>query len=279
MKTLGYYNGTFDEIENMSVPMGDRACYFGDGIYDATYAGNYHIYCLDAHMDRFYNSAKLMGIPVPCTPEELRALLQDLVEKLDCGDQFVYWQLTRGTAVRNHAYPDCPANLWVMLRPVPIRDTYATMDLITMEDTRFFHCNVKTLNLLPNVLAAEQVKIAGCEEAIFHRGETVTECSHSNVHILKDGVLKTHPTDCHILPGIARANLIACAKHFGVAVDETPFTLDELWTADEVIVSSSGTFCIPAAHIDGKKVGGKAPALLKQFQDYLHADWVAKTAN
>ncbi|MFI3312647.1 MAG: aminotransferase class IV [Eubacteriales bacterium] len=277
MKTLGYYNGKFDEIENMSVPMNDRACYFGDGVYDATYAGNYTIYCLDAHINRFYNSAALMGMTVPCDKGELKTLLCNLVKKLDCGDQFVYWQITRGSAIRNHAYPDCPANLWVMLRPVPIRDTYQTMDLITVEDTRFFHCNVKTLNLLPNVLAAEKVKIAGCEEAIFHRGDVVTECSHSNIHILKDGALKTHPTDCHILPGIARANLIACAKELGIPVDETPFTVAELFTADEVIVSSSGTFCIPAAHIDTKKVGGKAPVLLKKIQDYLQADWVKHT--
>lgn len=278
MKTLGYYNGTVGELEDIQVPMLDRVCYFGDGVYDATYAHNHIIYCLDAHVERFYNSARLLGFEFAMKPEELKVLLNELVQKVDSGDQFVYWQITRGTAIRDHKFPqDTPVNLWVMLRHAPVADTYATMDLITVEDTRFYHCNCKTLNLLPNVLAAQKVSLAGCDEAVFHRGETVTECSHSNLHILQNGVLKTHPTDCHILPGIARKNLIVSAQKLGIPVDETPFTLAEMWAADEVIVSSSGTFCMQVATIDGKPVGGGAPQLLRQLQDDLVADFQAKT--
>ncbi len=278
MKTLGYYNGTIGELEDIHVPMLDRVCYFGDGVYDATYAHNHIIYCLDEHVARFYNSAKLLGFEFAMKPEELKELLKKLVEKVDSGDQFVYWQITRGTAIRNHKFPEnTPVNLWVMLRESAVADTYGTMDLITVEDTRFLHCNCKTLNLLPNVLAAQKVHEAGCDEAIFHRGEVVTECSHSNLHILKDGVLKTHPTDCHILPGIARKNLICSAKKFAIPVDETAFTLAEMWDADEVIVSSSGTFCMQVATIDGKPVGGKAPHILRQLQDDLVADFAEKT--
>ena len=86
MKNLGYYNGKFDELENMSIPMGDRVCFFGDGVYDATYSRNYNIFSLDEHVDRFYNSAKLLEIELPYTKEQMKDLLNEMVKKMDAGD-------------------------------------------------------------------------------------------------------------------------------------------------------------------------------------------------
>ena len=277
-KTLGYYNGKFDELENMSVPMLDRACYFGDGVYDATYSANHKIYMADEHLDRFFNSAGLVGIKIPYTKAELKELLAEMVKKVESGEQFVYWQVTRGTALRNHAYPDTPANLWIMLKPANIQDTYQKVKLITLEDTRFFHCNIKTLNLLPSVMYAQKTKEAGCFESVLHRHGRVTECAHSNVHIIRNGVFVTAPTDHLILPGIARYNLIRFSKKLGIPVDETEYTVDDLMKADEVIVSSSGSFCLAASEVDGKPVGGKAPEILKTLQDALVADFKAATA-
>lgn len=140
MENLGYYNGKFGPLEEMQVPMLDRVCFFGDGCYDATYSRNHVIYALDEHLDRFYNSAALLGIRLTQTKAEMGALLTEMVEKVDCGEQFVYWQVTRGTAMRNHAYPDpdkVPANLWIVLTPCSVQDTYKKINLITTEDTRF----------------------------------------------------------------------------------------------------------------------------------------------
>ena len=279
MKNLGYYNGTYDELEKMTVPMLDRVCYFGDGVYDATYSRNHVIYDLDAHVDRFYNSAALLEIVIPHTKEEFKAILCDMVKKVDDGSQFVYMQVTRGTGLRNHAFEDGEeGNVWIMLKPQEVKDTYQKIKLITLEDKRFLYCNIKTLNLIPSVLYAKQTARAGCDEAVLHRGERVTECAHSNVSILKDGVFQTAPTDEYILPGIARANLITMCHKFGIPVKEEPFTVSEMMEADEVIVSSSGSFCLAAEEIDGKPVGGKAPKLLKQLQDALVEDFLTKTA-
>lgn len=279
MKTLGYYNGKFDELKKMTVPMLDRVCYFGDGIYDATYSRNHIIYALDEHIDRFYNSAALLDIHIPHTKEEMKAILCEMVKKVDDGSQFVYIQATRGTGIRNHVYDkNEKANIWIMLRPANVKNTYEKIKLITLEDKRFLYCNIKTLNLIPSVLYANQTEEAGCGEAVLHRGERVTECAHSNVSILKDGVFKTAPTDEYILPGIARAHLIEMCRRFGIPVDETPFTVSEMMAADEVIVSSSGSFCLAASEIDGKPVGGKAPELLKKLQDALVEDFLTKTA-
>ncbi len=279
MENLGYYNGRFGPINEMSIPMNDRVCWFGDGVYDATYSRNYIIYNLNEHLDRFFSSAAQLRIVIPHSKEKLGELLSEMVKKLDSGEQFVYWQVTRGTAMRNHAFPDtaAPGNMWIMLRPVNVKDTYKKIKLITYPDTRFLHCNIKTLNLIPSVMAAQAAAEAGCDEAVFHRNGRVTECAHSNVHILKNGVFRTAPTDNLILPGIARANLIKFCRQLGIPVDETAFTLSDLMEADEVIVSSSGSFCVPAGEIDGKAVGGKAPKLLKLLQDTAVRDFMEKT--
>ncbi|MCR3760169.1 D-amino acid aminotransferase [Clostridium felsineum] len=279
MKNLGYYNGEYDLVENMKVPMNDRVCYFGDGVYDATYSKNHKIFALDEHIDRFYNSAGLLRIKIPYTKDELKELLKEMVKKVDDDEQFVYWQVTRGTGMRNHAFPseDVKANLWIILKPLKIKDMSKKLKLITLEDTRFLHCNIKTLNLLPSVIAAQKTEEAGCQEAVFHRGDRVTECAHSNVSIIKDGILKTAPTDNLILPGIARAHLIKMCKRFEIPVNETAFTLKELMEADEVIVTSSGQFCMATSEIDGKPVGGKAPEIIKKLQEGLLNEFLEET--
>ncbi|MBQ1967502.1 MAG: aminotransferase class IV [Clostridia bacterium] len=278
MKNLGYYNGNYGEIEEMSIPMNDRVCYFGDGVYDATYSRNYKIFALDEHIDRIYNSASLLNINITETKDEMKAILQEMVDKMDSGENFVYWQVTRGTAKRNHAFPENEkTNLWITISPKDIVDTYKKIKLITMEDTRFFHCNIKTLNLIPSVMASEKAKQSGCDETVFHRGERVTECAHSNVHIIKDGAFVTAPTDNLILPGIARAHLIKACKKLGIPVSEVPYTVDELMNADEIIVSSSGSLCLAAEEIDGKRVGGKAPELLKKLQDEVLREFIEET--
>ena len=278
LKNLGYYNVNYGEIEEMSIPMNDRVCYFGDGVYDATYSRNYKIFALDEHIDRIYNSASLLNINITETKDEMKAILQEMVNKMDSGENFVYWQVTRGTAKRNHAFPENEkTNLWITISPKDIVDTYKKIKLITMEDTRFFHCNIKTLNLIPSVMASEKAKQAGCDETVFHRGERVTECAHSNVHIIKDGAFVTAPTDNLILPGIARAHLIKACKKLGIPVSEVPYTVDELMNADEIIVSSSGSLCLAAEEIDGKRVGGKAPELLKKLQDEVLREFIEET--
>lgn len=278
MENLGYYNGKFGPLEEMQVPMLDRACYFGDGVYDATCAHNHVIYSLEEHIDRFYNSARLLEIRIPYTKEEMSAILKDMVSKVDSGDQFVYWQATRGTAIRNHQYgnKNFDANIWIMLTPTEKANTYVKVKLITEKDTRFYHCNIKTLNLIPSVMAAEKARQAGVDETVFYRdGGRVTECAHSNISIIKNGVFRTAPLDCLILPGIARKHLIQMCGKLGIPVDETPFHLDDLMDADEVIVSSSSNFCLQATEIDGKSVGGKAPELLAALQKALVEDFEA----
>lgn len=278
MKELGYYNGRIGELSEMMIPMSDRVCWFGDGVYEAHLCRNYHIFTLDEHVDRLFSSASLLEIEIPVTKQELKDLLNELVQKMDSGDLVVYYQVTRGSGKRNHAFPEGKANLWVTLTPKTFVPSKAPVSLITDEDTRFLHCNIKTLNLIPAVMANEKAKRAGAYECVLYRpGNRVTECSHSNVHIIKDGVFYTAPTDHLILPGIARAHLIKVCKKLGIPVSEIPFTVDELRNADEIITSSSTNPCVRACRVDGREAGMKRQDLFDGLYQEIMDEYFEST--
>ncbi len=269
MKNIAYYNGKTGPIEEMQVPMNDRACFFGDGVYDATCVVNHVPMAIDDHIERIYRSAKLIDIDIPMEKAEMKALLQGLVDQVEGDVLFLYWQVTRGVGMRGHAYKNAgdKPSVWVYVRPSQMRDPYGVYKCITMEDTRFLHCNIKTINLLPAVIANQRAEEAGCDETIFHRGERVTECSHSNVHIIKDGVLKTAPCDNLILPGITRAHILKICQAQGIPVMEEPFTLEEMMAADEVFFSSSSALTSRVCEIDGKPVGMKDEKTFAAIRD------------
>ena len=268
MKNIAYYNGKTAPIEEMMVPMNDRACYFGDGVYDATCVVNHVPMAFDDHIDRIYRSAKLIDIEIPMEKAEMKALLQGLVDQVEGDVLFLYWQVTRGVGMRGHAYRFAGGtpSLWVWVKPDMLDPMDRSYKAITMEDTRYFHCDIKTINLLPAVIYTQRAEEAGCDETILHRGDRVTECAHSNVHILKDGALKTAPCDNLILPGITRAHRIAQCREMGIPVIEEPFTVQEMMEADEVFFTSASALCCRIEEIDGQKVGGRAPELIARIQ-------------
>ncbi|MDE5549151.1 MAG: aminotransferase class IV [Clostridia bacterium] len=278
MKYLGYYNGEYGELESMKIPMCDRVCFFGDGVYDATYSRKYNIFALDEHINRFFNSAKALDINLDFDKNYLANLLKDLVKKCDDGNLFVYWQATRGTQIRNHAYGEnIKANLWVVLKPCDIVDMSKKINVVTQKDTRFLHCNIKTLNLIPTVMASKRATREGVYETVFHRDGRVTECAHSNVHILKDGRLITPPADNLILAGVARAHLMAMCEQLKIGVEIRPFSVWEMMNADEIIVTSAGSLCLQVGEIDGVKVGGGAEDLIKKLQSALLDEFITAT--
>lgn len=270
MEDVGFYNGEYGRIMDLKCSIMDRGMYFGDGCYDATYVCNNVILFLEDHLNRFYNSCRLLEIPFQYSREELTEILYNIVEKYDFSEGMIYWQTTRGTDFRNHVFPDfeqVKPNLMAYIRPFEMRPIDKTYKVITLEDTRFLHCNIKTLNLIPSVIANQRAREAGCDEAIFHRGDIVTECAHSNVMIIDKGVLKIHPYDNLILPGIASIHLMNLARANGIPTAEEEFTLDTLMNAEEVLITSSGSLGNRVVSVDGKPVGGKNPELLKKLQD------------
>ncbi len=267
MKAIAYYDGKIGSPDDLTVPFNDRSHFFGDGVYDASMGANNKVMFADEHLDRFYASAASMHIPLALKKEELNDLLHSLLKKVDGATQFVYWQVTRGFSdIRNHLYEDIPGKLWILISEEALDDPKNPLSLITLEDKRYEYCNIKTINLLPAVLYANIAKDNKCDEVVLHRGDIVTECSHSNVSILKGGVLYSHPNDEHILRGITKTHLVQAAYREGIQVIEKPFTVDDLlYQSDEVIVTSSSHLCMHARTINGISVGGKDQESLERL--------------
>ena len=225
---------------------------------------------------------------------EMASLIRDLVNRVDDPEQQVYFQITRGTQPRNHTYPeDMVGNFWVVLKPMAIKDIGMEVKAILREDIRFHQCHIKTLNLLPAVMYSQDAARAGVYEAILYRtpGQSgcggnfcggmptrVTECAHSNVHIINQkGEFQTAPLDHLILPGIARAHLITACHALGIPVNETPFTVDEMLNAKEVLISSSSAPGLRCVEIDGKPVGRQASEVVSALQKWVKDEIFAAT--
>lgn len=270
MGNIAYYNGTFGQAEELTVPFLDRAIFFGDGCYDAAFVMNGKPLDFDWHLDRFFNSCRLMRIDFPHTRDELSAILLEAVARSGADTALLYWQTSRGVAARNHCFPgpDVKPTLLITVNEKTMPDVYTPVPMITVTDTRHHHCNIKTLNLFPNVMANQAAHEAGAYEAIFIRPDgRVTEGSHCNAHILKNGEIITHPDGDWILPGITKKALFEVAETVGVAVQQRSFTAEELFAADEVFVTGSSTFIKRASSLDGKPCAMADEATYKKLAD------------
>lgn len=268
MQEIVYYDGKSGLSSDIFVPFDDRSHFFGDGVYDATIAYKGQVYLLEEHLDRFYSSAAALDIKIPMSKEDLGHLLTQMAGEVDGNTHFVYWQVSRGIAWRNHNYEDdLKGKIMAFVRPledIP-HELPAPVSCITVRDNRFELCNIKTLNLIPSVMAYRKACKQDCFEAILHRDGVVTECAHSNISILKDGIFISHPNDEFILRGIGKTHLINACYRESVPVLEKTFTVDEMMQADEVIITSSSDFCQSVGSIDGVRVGGRDPLTLRKI--------------
>ncbi len=274
MQTLGYYNGEIGELADMKVPMLDRACYFGDGLYEVVYTRKWIPYALDEHIDRFFKGCARLGIVPDFTKEKLADIVCSLARKVDNPYQQIYWQISRGTGLRQHiACGNYFPNLWVMIRPQRPRTISDTYKLVSHEDCRHSLCDVKTLNLLPNILASTYANERGADECILVRDGVVKECAHSGICYLKGGKLVLPVFGNACLRGVAMDKVRAVATGIGLEVCEEDFGLSCLHNADEVLVCSSGAQCMRVVSIDGMRVGGKGGEIVEHIQRKIVEDF------
>lgn len=268
MKRIAYFNGSIGNYDEMMIPFSDRSVFYGDAIYDAVLVLDRKPFALGLHLDRLYKSCAMTDIRFTMPREELIREIQRLLAVSDMGSTMLYLQVTRGAAPRKHEYPeDMKPNLLMFTSPVAVPPRDKRASLVSVEDLRFRFCNIKTTNLLPNVFAAQKAKNAGATEALFHRGERVTEAAHSSILMIKNGTVVMPPLDELILPGITRAILKQTCEENAIPVEERIFTVEELLAADEVILCSTTKNVIFVYEIDGKPVGDKAPELRRHIQD------------
>ena len=274
---LVYLNGAMTPIADAKVSVLDRGFIFGDGIYEVIPIYGRRLFRPTHHMARLFRSLASISIPNPHTEAEWMALIDQVVASHPADDQMVYLQITRGVAKRGHAFPaDITPTVFIMTNPIPLPSTAvraAGVACVTMEDKRWLRCEIKSISLLGNVLAAQNAVDNDATESIQFRDGFLTEASSSNVWIVKDGVLLGPPKDNLILEGI-RYGLIEelCAAH-GIPMQVRRITRAEVFAADEVLLSSATKEVLPVATLDGQPIGnGKpGPIYAKLYEAYQAA--------
>lgn len=282
---IAYLNGTFLPKDEAKVSIEDRGYQFADGIYEVILLRNGKLAFLPMHLDRLWRSAKGLELTLPFTRPELEAIMAELLEKNGMRDGALYMQVTRGVFPRNHSFPPAETKSSVVIYlkpPYAGGEIGAPSAVITHEDNRWLDPWIKSVSLLPNIMAREAAVRRGAREAVLVRDGIVTECSSSNFFIVKDGTLITHPATRLILNGITRQVILRCASATGVPVQEREFTVAEAFTADEAFFSATSAFLTPAVSIDGKAIGDGKPGpvtqkLLAAFMDVLKEN-VGETA-
>ena len=268
MERIAYFNGKIGNYDEMTIPFSDRSVFYGDAIYDAVLVLDQKPFALELHLDRLYKSCAMTDITFEMPRQTLKEEIARLLTLAPMGSTMLYLQVTRGAAPRKHEYSeDIKANLLMFVSAVTVSPRNKRASLVSVEDLRFQYCNIKTTNLMPNVFAAQKAKKAGATEALFHRGERVTEAAHSSILMIKNGTVVMPPLDELILPGITRAILKQTCEENAIPVEERIFTVEELLAADEVILCSTTKNVIYVFEIDGKPVGDKAPELRCRIQE------------
>jgi D-alanine transaminase len=221
----------------------DRGFQFADGVYEVIRLYNGRAFAMDAHLERLEKSAAGIELPVPMDRTALKAEIERLVSKSGVREGMVYLQLTRGVAQRNHLFPGkAKPTLLFYARPLPPVQQPGEGEgakLIAVTDDRWHRCWIKSIALLPNVLAKNKAVAAGADEAVFIEGGVVTECSASNIFAVIGGKLVTHPVGSKVLPGITRAILIDCAGSLGIEADERGFSEEVAVRASELFITST----------------------------------------
>jgi D-alanine transaminase len=283
MSRVAYVNGQYVPHQRAHVHIEDRGYQFADGVYEVIAVRNGRFVDGEWHMERLMRSLNELSLPAPMSPAALTVVLHETVRRNHIRDGSVYLQITRGVARRDHAFPTKaprPAVVVTAKRgsgPSPaVVETGVTV--VSVPDIRWDRCDIKSVALLPNVMAKQAAKSADAYEAwqVDEKGY-VTEGSSANAWIIdKDGTIVTRPAENAILNGITRRRLLELARDAGFAVEERPFTLDEAKSAREAFITSTSAFVLPVVKIDDTVIGNGRPGSRSSELRELYESFVAK---
>lgn len=261
-----YLNGAFVPPESARISPLDRGFLFADGVYEVIPSYGGRLFLLDAHLERLQQSLQAIRLADPGPVGGWEPTLYRLLEMNPGGDRSVYLQVTRGAAPRDHVFPaDGAPTVFAMVNPIaPLKPGLGEHGIaaITMPDQRWTRCDIKSVALLPNVLARQQAVEQGAVEAVLLRDGMLTEGAASNVFAVRDGEVVTPPLGNSILPGITRQFVIDMLLAHGQACREAPVTEDALRSADEIWLTSSTKELLPVTRLDGRPVGEGRPGPL-----------------
>ena len=274
---LVYLNGAMTPLSEAKIPVLDRGFIFGDGVYEVIPIYGRKMFRSEQHMARLFRSLAAIGIPNPHSKEQWLALIGQVAAAYPDADQLAYLQVTRGVAKRGHAFPkDITPTVFIMTSPLVLASDAVRakgVACVSMEDQRWLHCEIKSISLLGNVLAAQNAAENDAVESIQFRNGFLTEASASNVWIVKDGKLMGPPKDNLILEGIRYGLLEELCESGSIPIEARRITRDEVFAADEVLLSSATKEVLPVVTIDGKTIGNGRPGPVYQqlYQAYQAA--------
>lgn len=263
MKVL--WNEEIVDESEVKIDIEDRGYQFGDGIYEVIRIYDGYMYMEKEHLDRLWVSAEKIRMTLPFTREELSQRLHRLAQEVGLENARVYFQVTRGTAKpRLHDFPNpkevqpvLMADIQPASRPSAKQNIGIRVGFV--EDKRWLHCDIKSISLLGNIMALDEAQQKGYDEAVLVRDGIVTEASASNLWMVKDEVLYTHPDGNLVLPGIAKIKIRELVKALGIELKEETFTEKELLAADECFKTSSVAEIMPIIEINDQRIGDGMP--------------------
>lgn len=272
MTRIAYVNGAYVRTAEAGVSIEDRGFQLADGVYEVCEIRHGYIVDLTRHLDRLDRSLSEIRIPQPMSRKALVAIIRQVIRRNHVKNGLFYLQVTRGAARRDHVFPAPDTKPTVV---VTAKRTDAALiagknadgiRAITVPENRWDRVDIKTVGLLPNVLARQQAREAGAQEAIFVDAEgKVTEGAATNVWIVdKDGGLRTRPADHGILRGITRTTLMDVATKIGLEIEERAFTVEEMLSAREVFITAATSICFPVVAVDGHTIANGHPGSTAQ---------------
>ncbi len=275
MSRIAYVNGRYVPQADASVHIEDRGYQFADGVYEVIAVAGGRLIDEEPHMQRLVRSLDELRIEMPMTPAALAVVLRETARRNGVTRGIVYLQITRGVSRRDHPFPNRPIRPAVVATsrrtaPVDPAKIDAGVGVVTVPDIRWERCDIKSVALLPNVLAKQAAREAGAFEAWQVAADgMVTEGASTNAWIVtQDGTLVTRPVENAILAGITRLRLLDIAREAGIPVDLRPFTVDEAKAAREAFVSSTTAFVMPVTRIDDTTLGnGRAGAVALRLRE------------
>jgi D-alanine transaminase len=250
----------------------DRGYLFADGIYEVIAILDGKLIDAERHWARLQRSCAEIDLPLPMPIEELKQAILGLVETNNVTEGRVYFQVTRGVAERDFAFPDDPQpQLFAFTRQVPVADTASSrkgIKAITVEDLRWKRRDIKSIALLPQTMAKQAAKKAGAGEAIMVEDGLITEGSSSTIHMIKDDVLVTRMLTREVLPGVTRATVFDVAREQGIEIQERAFSVEEALAADELFLTSASALVQGIVELDGHTIAdGKVGVMTDRLRE------------
>lgn len=264
---IAYFNGEFLDKKDIRISPDDRGFLFSDGVYEVVVCCKGRFFRMIEHLERLVRSLGELSLPVPDLGELARACHRLIVEnKLESGDALVYLQITRGAAPRKHVYPDPAVAPTVYATALsyerPVGNLTNGIKVILTPDIRWTRCDIKSISLLPNVMATQKAKEAEAAEALFVRDDTITEGACTSFAAVIGGILHTAPLSQHILPSVTRGAVLELCKQLHIETRQEAIPVSRLSEAEECMILGTTTEVMPVVQIDDQPVSGGRPGLV-----------------